>query len=107
MAKLSVESHLKSPFGLVAIALLWTAGCWSAAAAADRAIQRSAAEPYRYYEDDCRCGRPNVAYVYHRDLRQTYGSHFDPRNYDQTEPHYYFGPVRRYARYYRYWDYPY
>jgi hypothetical protein len=94
--------------GVVVLTALSSVGGWSAAAAADRAVvARSAAEPNRYYEDGCRCGPPNVAYVYHRDLRQTYGSHFDPRNYDQTEPHYYFGPVRRYARYYRYWENPY
>jgi hypothetical protein len=91
----------KSLFGLIALALV--AGLSSQAAAADRVVPRRLA--YRSY-DDCRCGPPIAAYVYHRDLRQTYGSHFDPRNYDQTEPHYYFGPVRRYVRYYRPWEVP-
>jgi hypothetical protein len=45
------------------------------------------------------CGCLHVGYVYHRELRTTYGSGFDPRNFDQTEPHYYFGPVRAYPRY--------
>jgi hypothetical protein len=45
----------------------------------------------------CEC--LHVSYVYHRELRTTYGTGFDPRNFDQTEPHYYFGPVRAYPRY--------
>jgi hypothetical protein len=45
------------------------------------------------------CGCLHVSYVYHRELRSTYGLSFDPRNFDQTEPYYYFGPVRAYARY--------
>jgi hypothetical protein len=40
-----------------------------------------------------------VSYVYHRELRTTYGTGFDPRNFDQTQPYYYFGPVRAYPRY--------
>ncbi len=45
------------------------------------------------------CGCLNVRYVHHRELRSTYGVGFDPRNFDQTEPHYYFGPVQAYPRY--------
>jgi hypothetical protein len=41
----------------------------------------------------------HVSYVYHREMRSTYGLSFDPRNFDQTEPYYYFGPVRAYPRY--------
>jgi len=91
--------------GSVALALLVTAGTWASAHAADRLIPGRASETYRHYSGDCRCGPPVVAYVYHRDLRQTYGTGFDPRNYDETEPHYYFGPVRRHA--YRPWEYRY
>lgn len=47
-----------------------------------------------------RCGCLGVAYVYHRELRSTYGLSFDPRNYDTTEPYYYFGRVRAYPRYF-------
>lgn len=47
-----------------------------------------------------RCGCLTVGYVYHRQLETTYGTSFDPRNYDTTEPHYYFGPVRRFPRYF-------
>jgi hypothetical protein len=46
-----------------------------------------------------RCGCLSVIYVYHRELETTYGESFDPRNYDTAEPHYYWGPVRRYPRY--------
>jgi hypothetical protein len=46
------------------------------------------------------CGCLTVRYVYHRILESTYGTGFDPRNYDQTEPHFYFGPVRAFPRYY-------
>jgi hypothetical protein len=90
----------KSGVGMIAMVSLAAAGVWSGATAADRPIQQRSAEAYRHYDADCRCGPPYVEYVYHRDLRQTYGAGFDPRNYDQTEPHYYFGPVRRYPRYY-------
>jgi hypothetical protein len=45
------------------------------------------------------CGCLHVSYVFHRELRTTYGLRFDPRNFDQTEPHYYFGAVRAYPRY--------
>jgi hypothetical protein len=46
------------------------------------------------------CGCLGLAYVYHRELRSTYGLSFDPRNYDTTQPHYYFGPVRAWPRYF-------
>jgi hypothetical protein len=45
------------------------------------------------------CGCLRVSYNYHRDLRSTYGIGFDPRTYDQTEPHYFHGAVRAYPRY--------
>jgi hypothetical protein len=46
------------------------------------------------------CGCLQVAYVYHRDLLTTYGTGFDPRNYDTTQPHYYFSrSVHAYPRY--------
>jgi hypothetical protein len=66
------------------------------ASAADRYVPpRVKAE--RAYCGCCGCLR--VTYDYHRELRSTYGTHFDPRNYDQTEPHYYFGRVRAYPQY--------
>jgi hypothetical protein len=45
------------------------------------------------------CGCLHVGYVYHRELRSTYGLSFDPRNFDQTEPYYHFGATRAYPRY--------
>jgi hypothetical protein len=45
------------------------------------------------------CGCLHVSYVYHRELRSTYGLNFDPRNFDQTEPYYHFGRARAYPRY--------
>lgn len=50
-----------------------------------------------HYEDSCGC--MSVTYVYHRELRYTYGAYFDPRSFDETEPHYYYGPVKAYPRY--------
>ena len=46
------------------------------------------------------CGCLHTVYVYHPELKSTYGLDFDPRNYDQTEPHYYLGRVRGYPHYY-------
>ena|ERR1700722_8061444 len=94
---------LRLRIDLVVLALLATAPAWTSALAADLSIHRRAAEPHRHYVEtygDCRCGPPWGVTVYHRDLRATYGAGFDPRNYDQTEPHFYFGPVHRYVRYY-------
>jgi hypothetical protein len=45
------------------------------------------------------CGCLRVGYVYHRDLRTTYGTGFDPRNFDETQPYFYPGRVRAYPRY--------
>jgi len=45
------------------------------------------------------CGCVHVTYDYHRELRSTYGISFDPRNFDQTQPYYYFGRVRAYPRF--------
>jgi hypothetical protein len=45
------------------------------------------------------CGCLHVSYVFHRELRSTYGLSFDPRNFDQTEPYYHFGRLRAYPRY--------
>jgi hypothetical protein len=54
----------------------------------------------RAQEAECGpCGCVHVSYDYHRELRSTYGLAFDPRNFDTTQPYYYFGPVRAYPRY--------
>ena len=44
----------------------------------------------------CRC---HVIYTYHPQLETTYGVGFDPRNFDTTEPHFYYGPVRAWPHY--------
>jgi hypothetical protein len=81
--------------GLTAIVTLGLASSSTASAAEiflpERVAQANAVP-------DCRCPI-NRTFVYHRELRATYGTGFDPRNYDEAEPHFYFGPVRRYARY--------
>jgi hypothetical protein len=47
------------------------------------------------------CGCLQVTYVYHRNLLSTYGTGFDPRNYDTTQPHYYFSrSLHAYPRYF-------
>jgi hypothetical protein len=45
------------------------------------------------------CGCLHVSHAYHRELQSTYGLAFDPRNFDQTQPYYFPGPVRAYPRY--------
>jgi hypothetical protein len=67
-----------------------------AAEAADLQTRPTAALPA-----DCGpCGCLQVTYVYHRQLLSTYGTGFDPRNYDTTQPHYYFSrSVHAYPRY--------
>ena len=66
------------------------------AKAADLGVPAPAARA----EAECgSCGCVQVTYDYHRELRSTYGLAFDPRNFDQTQPYYYFGPVRAYPRF--------
>jgi hypothetical protein len=91
----------KSLLALAAGVVLYSVGFSEAVKAADRDLPRRArAERYRAVEPYCGCcGCLNVTYDRHRELRTTFGTHFDPRNYDQTEPHYYFGPVRAYPQY--------
>ncbi len=45
------------------------------------------------------CGCLHVTYTHHRELLATYGIGFDPRSYDTQEPHYVYGAVRAYPRY--------
>lgn len=71
----------------------------NAVKAADREVPRRAAAAHsRPIYCGC-CGCLHVRYDHHRELLSTYGTHFDPRNYDQTEAHYYFGGMRAYPRY--------
>jgi hypothetical protein len=80
---------------LVVCALLAGYYSLSVAEAADRAVPRTTQS---VRQCGC-CGCLHVFYDHHRELRATYGAGIDPRNYDQTEPHYYFGPVRAYPQY--------
>jgi hypothetical protein len=92
----------KMHVGLVAIALM-TIAIPSQPANADAWPTRHHARahlgevPVYRYEDSCGC--MYVTYVHHRELKYTYGYHFDPRSFDQTEPHYYYGAVKAYPRY--------
>jgi hypothetical protein len=45
------------------------------------------------------CGCLHVTWTHHRVLESTYGLDFDPRNFDQTEPYYVYGPVRAYPHF--------
>ena len=69
-------------------------------AAAAELLPPAVAHVRHHYDAACcgPCGYLGVGYVYHRELRTTFGLSFDPRNFDQTEPYYHFGPVRAYPR---------
>jgi len=88
-------------FLLIGLLALCGAGFSGIVSAAERDLPRRVkAERPRPPDPFCGCcGCLRVTYDYHRELRSTYGSHFDPRNYDQTEPHYHFGRVRAYPQY--------
>ena len=70
-------------------------------AAAAELLPPAVAHVRHHYGAPCcgPCGCLHVGYVYHRELGSTYGLSFDPRNFDQTEPYYHFGPIRAYPRY--------
>ena len=74
-----------------------------AAVAAAPAVPAAAADlamPVIHAASSCGvCGCLHVSHIRHRSLESTYGLAYDPRNYDTTQPHYYFGPVRAYPRY--------
>jgi len=93
----------KSLLALVAAVAICTFGLPGAMKAADRELPRAKPERHRMAEPYCGCcGCLRVTNNYHRELRSTYGIQFDPRNYDQTEPHYFFGRVRAYPQYWTY-----
>jgi hypothetical protein len=87
---------LKRMLPLAVVAVL--AGVGTSAGAADLAVPAGVAGVGRPVCGTCGCQR--VFYVRHRALESTYGVGYDPRNDDQTEPHYYFGRVRYYPRYF-------
>jgi hypothetical protein len=81
--------------GLVLAAAAGLLAGSQSARAADLGVPAPAAQA----EECGPCGCVHVSYDYHRELRSTYGVAFDPRNFDQTQPYYYFGPVRAYPRF--------
>ena len=84
--------------GTVAAAAVWAVPVSAAAAE----LPPPAVAPVRHHYTAPYwgpCGCLHVSYVYHRELRSTYGLSFDPRNFDQTEPYYHLGPIRAYPRY--------
>jgi len=92
----------KMSFALAAVALTTVATLpQSASADAWRTRHKYHAhlgsEPIYHYEDSCGC--LSVTFEHHRELRYTYGAHVDPRSFDQTEPYYYYGPMKAYPRY--------
>jgi hypothetical protein len=80
----------KSVVALAAFVVLGIAALPSPSSAADQDTpKRAKAEHYRPADLSCGCcGCLHVSYDHHRELRSTYGTNIDPRNYDQTEPHY-------------------
>jgi len=80
------------------ITSLFVALSWSTLKAADLNVPPRVGAAYVPQCGPCGCLR--VAHVYHRSLEATYGASFDPRSYDETRPHYTFGPVRAYPRYF-------
>ena len=92
----------KMHFGLAAIALVTVAALPQSANAdawntRHRHHARIAAAPVYHYEDSCGC--LTMTFEYHRVMKYTYGSDLDPRSFDQTDPYFYYGPVRAYPRY--------
>jgi hypothetical protein len=83
--------------GLIVGAL--TATCVLAAPVFAAELQAPPAAHVRQAAECGPCGCVHITYDYHRELRSTYGLSFDPRNFDQTQPYYYFGPVRAYPRF--------
>ena len=100
MSKLKIAAFI---VGAITAVVLPAAS--NSATAADLQVSPAVAQPQT--ADSCGpCGCLRVSYDHHRELRSTYGIGFDPRNFDGTvEPHYYFGPMRAYPRYWVATDY--
>jgi hypothetical protein len=84
-----------------ALIILSSAVCLGTATAADLQIPQSAVRAGHYQAASAcgPCGCLHVTYDYHRELRSTFGVGFDPRNFDTTEPYFYYGAVRAYPHY--------
>jgi hypothetical protein len=91
----------KMLFGLAAMALAAIAAVPLSARADEwptrHYIHHPGRPPVCHYANGCCC--LHVTYDYHRELKYTYGWHFDPRSFDETEPFYYYGAVKRYPHY--------
>jgi len=92
------EGYLSVTKSLLALAMLTLSSSLSATELPTPSNINYAGIGAPVYCDPCGCLR--VAYTYYPELCSTYGLSFDPRNYDTTEPRYYFGRVRAYPRYY-------
>lgn len=69
----------------------------TAASAADMAIPPAAKAREA---DSCGpCGCLQVTWESHRVMESTYGTGFDPRNFDTTQPYFYLGRVKAYPNY--------
>jgi len=68
---------------------------------APKARSASYARPHNPYCSEC-CGCPVARLVRHRELRSGYASSYDPRV--MTEPRYFYGSMRMYARFGRFAD---
>lgn len=85
---------------LVALTILGATSMAVSAFGAELPFPEGANIRHRHYSPGCGpCGCLRATFVYHRDLLATYGSGFDPRNFDQTEPHFYPGRMHAYRRY--------
>jgi len=82
------------PTVMLCAAMFWA----TTAVAAELPLPAARSAARRAYCGPCGCLQ--VTHVYHPELRSTYGLNFDPRNYDQTRPHFYLGRVRAYPRYF-------
>src|SRR5262249_23958572 len=91
-----VQTMLRSIFVLgtvvAAFAILATDSVGAAELQAPRAVRPAYCGP---------CGCVQVTYVYHPELLSTYGTGFDPRNQDMTQPLYYLSrSMHAYPRYF-------
>jgi hypothetical protein len=87
---------------LIKSAVVVVAGAMSvttSASSAELQLPEPASRSGHFASDCGPCGCLRVSYIYHRDMRTTYGTGFDPRNFDQTQPYFYPGRVRAYPRF--------
>lgn len=71
----------------------------NSATAAELQLPRSVVHERQAAACDDPCGCLHARFEYHRELLSTYGTGFDPRNFDTTQPYFYFGRVRAYPQF--------